>query len=139
MPNTESAANFIKANNIHEPIFNDFDIGSYLIYHLYAGKDSPHVFADGRPEAYPRGFLGGPYLHLFSDEAVWREQNEKYHFNAIVISLGDAVAEDFILHRVRDDEWAPVFADNYALIFVRRTPENAELIAKDEIPRNRFR
>jgi hypothetical protein len=134
-----ASARFLQANNIHNPIFNDFDIGGYLIFHRFDGTDNTRVYSDNRPEAYPTGFLNAYLQRSMTEESVWHEQDQRYHFNAIVLSLGDKSTESFILRRVRDDEWAPVFADHYALIFVRRTPDNAVLIANNEIPRNRFR
>jgi hypothetical protein len=133
-----AAASFIQAN-VRQPIFNDFDLGGYLIFNYFDGTDERRVYADNRPEAYPKGFLMGPYWRAIYEETVWHEEDAKRHFNAIVLSLGDKTAETFILRRVRDDDWAPVFADHYAIIFMRRTPENAVVIANNEIPRNRFR
>jgi hypothetical protein len=135
----DASPRFLQANGVHQPVFNDFDIGGFLIFHRFDGTDAGRVYADNRPEAYPRGFLMGPYMKALTEETVWHEEDQKHHFNAIILSLGDGTTEGFILRRVRDDEWAPVFADHYALIFVRRTPENAVLISNHEIPRNRFR
>lgn len=134
-----ASARFLQVNGIRNPMYNDFDIGGYLIFNRFDGTDSTRVYADNRPEAYPTGFLMGPYMRAMTEETVWHEEDAKHHFNAIVLSLGDKSTEGFILRRVRDDEWAPVFADHYALIFVRRTPDNAVLISNNEIPRNRFR
>lgn len=135
----DASPRFLKANAIQNPIFNDFDIGGFLIFHRFDGTDRGRVYTDNRPEAYPKGFLMGPYMKAMTEESVWHEEDQRHHFNAIILSLGDKATEGFILRRVRDDEWAPVFADHYALVFVRRTPENAVLIANHEIPRNRFR
>jgi hypothetical protein len=77
-----------------------------------------------------------------ADEKVWDEIDGKYHFNAKVFSLrfnNSPETEKFILTRVRDPQWAPVFADYYNLVFVRRTEANAEVIRSHEIARDRFR
>ncbi len=134
-PGVNNAAEFLRANGITGPLFNDFDIGGYLIYNGY------QVFVDGRPEAYPPGFFQNDYIPALSDSAVWERLDGKYHFNAIVISLQDGFPpiEKFILTRVRDGEWAPVYTDFYSLIFVRRNDQNAAVIRDHLIPRSAFR
>jgi hypothetical protein len=134
-PNVNNAAGFLRANAITGPVFNDFDIGAYLIYNGY------QVFVDGRPEAYPPGFFQNDYIPALSDDSVWLRLDRKYRFNAIAISMQDGFPpiEKFILRRVRDDDWAPVYTDAYTLIFVRRTDQNAAVIQAHLIPRSVFR
>lgn len=134
-PGNNAAAQFLRSNGIAGPLFNDFDIGGYLIYNGY------QVFVDGRPEAYPPGFFENSYIPALSDDAVWARLDHQYHFNAIVISMQDGFPpiEKFILTRVRDAEWAPVYTDPFSLIFVRRTDRNAAVIQAHLIPRSAFR
>jgi hypothetical protein len=144
-----ATADFLKGNGITGPIFNDIDIGSYLIFHLVQpdtlrqpGSSTEKVYLDARPEAYPAVFLERGYDAALADEATWGLVNETYHFNAIVFSLGDAFApvEGFLLRRAHDPQWAPVFADEYSLVFVRRdNPRNADVVRAHEIPQDRFR
>jgi hypothetical protein len=57
------------AKNLKGPIFNNFDIGSYLIFRLY-NKSLPagrQVFVDGRPEAYPASFFQITYILMQQD------------------------------------------------------------------------
>jgi len=44
----------------------------------------------------------------------------------------------FIVRRLDDPAWAPVFVDDSFIIFARRTPGQAALIGEYEIPRSRF-
>jgi hypothetical protein len=133
-----AAADFMRANGVTGPIFNDFNNGGYLIFYFFHPE---RIFIDNRPEAYPAGLFE---LHksMEADDKVWREQDEKYHFNAIVYSLqfnNAPETERFLLARVRDPEWAPVFADNFNMIYVRRTERNAAAIKAHELPRSMFR
>jgi hypothetical protein len=136
-----NAADFLRANNIIGPVFNDFDIGGYLIYNLAGPGRGPQVFVDGRPEAYPPGFFQDVYLPALSDRSVWERLDRQYRFNAIVISMQDGLPaiEKFILTRVRDADWAPVYTDPYSLIFVRRNEKNVAVIRTHLIPREAFR
>lgn len=134
-PGVNATAAFLKAHNVTGPVFNDFDIGGYLIFHGF------QIFVDGRPEAYSEEFLKTSYAGALSDENTWRHIDGQYRFNAIVCSLQDAFPpiEHFLLTRAWDPAWAPVYTDPYTLVFVRRNDTNAELISKFAIPQNQFR
>ena len=136
-PKTNDSAVFFKKENIKGPIFNNYDIGSYLIYHLFPNE---HVFVDNRPEAYPASFFHDIYIPLQENNDFWKKQNEFYKFNAIFFSHKDATpwGQKFLIERVKDSDWASVFADNFAIIFVRRTNTNKELIKKYEISKDNF-
>jgi len=141
-----ATADFMRANGIAGPVFNDFNNGSYLIFYLFhPGGSLPstagRVFLDQRPEAYPAA-LFELHKQMEADDNVWRQQDEKYRFNAIVYSLqfnNAPETERFLLARVRDPEWAPVYTDNFNLIYLRRTDRNAVVIKAHELPRSMFR
>ena len=132
-----SAATFFKSNHIKGPIFNNYDIGGYLIYHLY-----PEVppFVDNRPEAYPPGFFQDIYVPMQQDEVQWQQKNAHFQFNSIFFYWHDMTpaAQAFLLARVHDDAWVPIYVDAEALILVRNTAANQELISRYQIPRERF-
>jgi hypothetical protein len=131
----EATVDFLNANRVSGPWFNDIDNGGYLIFH------SQKVFVDGRPEAYPAEFLEKSYIGALSDDGVWHDLDVKYHFNAIVCSLEDGFPpiERFLIARAHDPDWAPVYTDYYSLVLVRRTNSNAEVIRAHEIPQEQFR
>ncbi|HEY4362841.1 MAG TPA: hypothetical protein VGN17_17865 [Bryobacteraceae bacterium] len=131
----EATMDFLHTNRVGGPWFNDIDNGGYLIFH------SQGVFVDGRPEAYPSGFLEKSYIGALSDDAAWRELDAQHHFNAIVCSLEDGFPpiERFLIARAHDSDWAPVYTDSYSLVFVRRTDANADVIRAHEIPQSQFR
>ena len=140
------AADFLQANNVRGPVFNDFNNGSYLIFSRFHPGGSPRsaddrVFVDNRPEAYP-GELFELHKGMEGNDDIWRQQDDKYHFNAIVYSLqfnNSPETERFLLARVNDPEWAAVFADAFNLIYLRRTDRNAAAIREHELPRSMFR
>jgi hypothetical protein len=127
------AAQFFKENNIRGPIFNNYDIGGYLIFHLYPGEK---VFVDNRPEAYPSSFFKDEYIPMEEDDALWKKEEEKYNFNAIVFSYHDITpwGQSFLKSRLADPEWAPVYKDDYAIIFLRRNVANGDLIKNYQLP-----
>jgi hypothetical protein len=133
---SEDSINFFKKHNLHGPIFNDTDIGSFLIYELYPQEK---VFTDNRfGDAYSGDFFKETYLPMLADEAKWLTALEKYQFNVIMFYHYDAVsgARDFLWRRFHDQGWALVYADSYVLTFVRNTKENEKLIAELGINEN---
>lgn len=138
VPNNNESAEFFKEKNIKGPILNNYDIGGYLIYHLYPQEK---VFVDNRPETYPVSFFKETYIPMQENESIWQEKNKEYNFNTIFFSHRDATpwAQNFLIERIDDPEWTPVFADQYAIIFLKRNEINQSIIEKYEIPRNRFR
>jgi hypothetical protein len=133
-----AAIEFLSQNKIAGPIFNNYDIGGYLIFHLFPREK---VFVDNRPEAYPVAFFTEQYIPMQEDEVKWRDALARYGFNVIVFAYHDATpwGQQFLISRIKDPEWAPVFADSKVLVLIRRNKENESLIERFELPRERFR
>ncbi|MBI2444565.1 MAG: hypothetical protein HYV42_05000 [Candidatus Magasanikbacteria bacterium] len=133
----EGAADFIRAQDIKGPLFNDLDIGGYAIFHLYPAL---RPFVDNRPEAYPGDFLRQVFVPMQANPEEWNKQLARFNFNVILYSFEDRApwAIPFIVNRLLDPAWAPVYADNFAIVLVRRNEQNAELIKKYEISKERF-
>jgi len=129
---SNDSAQFFKDNKLSGPIFNDFDIGSYLIYNFYPAEK---VFVDNRPEAYTESFFKDEYFKTFKSEDKWHELLEKYNFNVIFFNpydKGDGIS-DFLWRRARDPKWVLVYVDPYSNIFVRNIDENKDVIEKYKI------
>lgn len=137
-PGNSKAMEFFKEQNLSGPIFNNYDIGSFLIFYLFPKEP---VFVDNRPEAYPAEFFKQVYVPMQEKESVWQEQLKKYQFNAIIFSINDYTpwGQQFLISRVKDPEWAVVFADFRVIIFLRRNDQNQPIIDKFEVPQERFR
>ena len=133
-----AAADFMQKNGITGPLFNNYDIGGYLIWHLFPKE---RVFVDNRPEAYRVDFFKKTYVAAQENESVWRDVENMHRFNAIVFSYHDMTpwGQKFLISRINDPEWAPVFADQYVIIFLKRNEKNLPLIRAHEIPKNAFR
>ncbi|MBU1017151.1 hypothetical protein KJ678_03270 [Patescibacteria group bacterium] len=63
--NNGDSAKFFKDAKLHGPIFNNYDIGSYLIFHLFPNEQ---VFVDNRPEAYSPLFFRNTYVPMQENE-----------------------------------------------------------------------
>ncbi len=137
LPGINKSTDFFKQNNIKGPIFNNYDTGGYLIYHLYPEK----VFVDNRPEAYTPDFFQKEYIQPQEDEKKFRELDKKYKFNAIFFSHRDYTpwAQTFLTRMVKDENWTPVYVDAYNIILLRINNQNNSLIEKYELPKERFK
>lgn len=137
LPQVEGAGTFFKTHQLPGPIFNNYDIGGYLIYMLYPER---RVFVDNRPEAYPGSFMRERYIAGQEQEAVWQELEDEYHFNTIFFYRHDATdwAVPFLVKRIEDESWIPIYVDGYSLILIKDTPENAPFIQKFALPKSLF-
>lgn len=134
-PRAEEAALFFKEHNLHGPIFNDYDIGNYLDYELFPQEK---VFIDNRPEAYSADFVKNTYLASLSSERKWHETEVKYNFNVIFFYHYDQEPHlrQFLWNRMKDQNWALVYADTYNVIFVKNISANKNVIQKFRITRD---
>ncbi len=137
LPNVEAAGAFFKQHQLPGPIFNNYDIGGYLIYMLYPQH---RVFVDNRPEAYPGSFMTDHYISAQSDENVWQALEKTHHFNTIFFYRHDATdwAIPFLIRRIEDESWVPVHVDDYVVILLKNTPENSAQFADITLPKSIF-
>ncbi|HQP16827.1 MAG TPA: hypothetical protein PLB59_12770 [Bacteroidales bacterium] len=133
-----NSADFFKANHFKGPVFNNYDIGGYLIYHLFPEN---RVFIDNRPEAYSTDFFEKVYNPMLEKETVWQQFDKKYQFNCIYFFRLDETpfGQPFIIKRINDrGTWAPVYVDDAAIILLKRNARNQSLIQQYELPPETF-
>jgi len=137
MSGVNDSAEFVREHNIQGPIFSNYDIGGYLIYHLFPAQK---VFVDNRPEAYSVEFFQNVYIPMQEKQEVWEKVSSQYNFNTIWFYRHDLTpwSQQFLIQMVNDPVWAPVFVDDYTIIFLKRTIQNTELIQKFELPKSLF-
>ncbi len=130
-------AEFFKKEHLQGPIFNNYDVGGFLIFHLYPQEK---VFVDNRPEAYPQSFFDEVYIPMQEKEADWQKAEEKYQFNVIFFYRNDYTpwGQQFLISRIQDKTWAPVFVDQQTIIFLKRNSLNQDIITHFEIPAENF-
>ncbi|MGI5827403.1 MAG: hypothetical protein ACOX6V_00085 [Patescibacteria group bacterium] len=138
MPGVQKSAQFFKRVGIKGPIFNNYDVGGYLIFNLFPEEK---VFIDNRPEAYSTEFMQDTYIQMQEDENFWQEMDEKYNFNVIYYYRHDMTpwGQPFLVKRINDDLWEPVFVDDYCLVMLKRNEKNKTLIEKYALPKTMFR
>jgi len=138
MPRVNASADFFKQSGLRGPIFSNYDIGGYLIYHL---GPQEKVFVDNRQEAFPPDFFQKVYIPMQEDAAVWKALSAKYAFNIIYFYRHDLTpwGQSFMIDRVQDPQWAPVFVDDYVIIFARRGGIDQGTVDRYELPKSMFK
>ena len=118
----KSAIEFLRATPVQGNMFNNDEIGDYVIYWLYPRYK---VFVDGRLDMYGTRILK-EYEKVISLEPGWRDVMVKYDINFVFYYT------DSLLSRIlaSDEGWRRMYTDNVATIFLRNTPENAKVIAR---------
>jgi hypothetical protein len=124
----ERAVNFVKENGIKGPMFNNFDIGGYLIWKLPEEK----VFVDNRPEAYSVKFFSEIYKPMQENTGKWAEFSEKYGINFIFFAHTDSTpwGQAFLENIVKNPEWKAVYINEDVIILVKNNTGNAEIISQ---------
>jgi hypothetical protein len=132
-----AAIDFIKKEKIPEPVFNNYDIGGYLIFGL---KNEKKVFVDNRPESYSVNFLQNEYVAGQDNEERWRAIKEKYKFESIIFNHHDMTpwAQKFLKNRILDDEWQAIYIDKNVIIFLKNNEQNKKMITKYLIKKEYF-
>jgi hypothetical protein len=121
------AIQFAEENGLRDRMYNDFEIGSYLIFE---GFPRHRVFIDPRLPAYPPEFhrLLGRF-DVTRDE--WDQAMDRYGVESALLAYAG------LNRRVSwwdPTRWALVYRQHDARIFVRRSPKWRALIAAREIP-----
>lgn len=132
-PGVEKAAEFLyQPEIINKVIFNNYDIGGYLIW--YQPK-SQYVYFDNRPEAYPQEFVEGEAIAAQVDDTIWNDIATKREIELIVFNKNDQTdwGQPFLIKRLHDENWAPVYYDDYVLILLKNTEENHAFIEKHQV------
>jgi hypothetical protein len=117
-----AAIDFLRSNPVQGNMFNNDEIGDYVIYWLYPRHK---VFIDGRSDMYGEPILK-EYFKVAHIEPGWKDVLAKYDINYIFYYTDSVL----VRHLSTDAGWRGIYSDNVASIFLRNIPENAETIAR---------
>jgi len=106
-----SAVEWIREQRPPGPMFNSYNWGGYLIWHLW--PDYP-VFVDGRTDLYGDELLG-QYLDVRFARPGFQEVLDEYGVN-FVLTEADGFTDNFL---ALDDSWTLAYSDDVAVIYVR--------------------
>jgi tetratricopeptide (TPR) repeat protein len=129
------AAAFIEREKLPGEIFNTYNEGGYVVWRLGAQYRD---YIDGRLIPFgARLFERNRQLPATPpDSPEWREEAQRYGINTILIPVGRYSGLDLFPQLQRfcaSKSWAPVYLDEVSAIFLRRRPENDDLIKRLQI------
>jgi hypothetical protein len=121
------AVQFAEENGLRDRMYNDFEIGSYLIFEGYPRH---RVFIDPRLPAYPPEF----HQLLGRADLTRDEWDQAMHSYGVDSALLDYAGLNRRVSWWDPGRWALIYRQHDARVFVRRVPKWRELIAAREIP-----
>jgi len=116
------AVEFIKQEHIPGNMYNDDEIGDYVIYAAYPEY---RVFVDGRNDMYGEEHMRD-HLRVIRLERGWEEVFKKHDIQWVFFNA-DSLLSRYLLER---DDWHLIYADHVAHIYVMDTPKYEYLIEK---------
>jgi tetratricopeptide (TPR) repeat protein len=123
----EAAIRFAEREGLRDRMYNDLEVGSYL---TWDGWPRHRVFQDPRINGYPDEFhaiLRRTDLGL----AEWQALMDRFDVTSALITYPSVNPRGALFHPA---DWALVYRDAEALIFVRRDPDHARVMAAHELP-----
>ena len=123
----DGALAFLDRERISGRMFNSYGFGGYVIW---AGGGRK-VFIDGRYRRLYTPAEYGEYKAAMESAEAWRATEAKHGFDYALLEY-DLLSRRFPAHLPDNRDWALVYWDNCSLVYVRRTPERAALIAARE-------
>jgi hypothetical protein len=106
-----AAAEFLRAQDLPPPIYNEYHWGGYLIWKLYP---SYRVYIDGRADVYGDALIE-EFFVVHDGETEWRRPLDNHGIQTVMVEPDSAIAS--LLRQ--DPGWKKVFEDKQAVIFVR--------------------
>jgi hypothetical protein len=134
----ENAVDFYLDNHLSGPIFNNFNIGTYLEYRFYPQE---RVFVDTNPIAYPVSFFQSVYTPMLKNLNNFQQAEDKYKFNTIIYGYTNGIPLDvgFLRYLLQSKEWKVIYIDDSTIIFIKNIKPNESIIQEYAISDNNFR
>jgi hypothetical protein len=128
----ERAAAFIERENIPGEIFNSYNEGGFFTWRL-GPKYLEYVDGGAIPFGPELVKRNSELLATPPESPEWRREAEHYNINAIFVPLGrynGLHLFPMLRQFCASEAWPPVYLDEVSAVFVRRRPENEDLIAR---------
>ncbi len=127
----EKATDFLLKNNFPRRMFNDFNSGSYLIGRAFPDRK---VFIDGRTELYGPDFFA-EYVEIGKGKRELIDSViKKYGIQGFFLTIStDDLHSGLMRYLIKNPLWKIVYFDQFAVILLKDTPENSDIINKHRI------
>ncbi len=120
------ACDYVAARGVKGPLYNPFFFGGYLLWRFYPDRDRLPFMDIHQSGTLESRLL---YFRALGDDGAWRAMDERYRFQA-ALHAREQVPGDFTLdHLDADTNYALVYLDDSACLYVRHDGPNAALAA----------
>jgi hypothetical protein len=139
-----AAVDFIEKNKIPGNIFNADPYGGYITWRLYPWKKN---FIDTRWLNYTMQTEYGWMMNAVESisnkglpigkKPLWKRLLDHYNINFVLLDTLDVhgTVPKLLLTLAEDEEWAPIYCEPIAIIFIKNVPENRDIIKKFKRPK----
>jgi len=121
-----AAVAFMDEERIEGRLFASYNAASYAIYRLHPRV---RVFLDSRNEAYPEEIFT-EYLRAMEDPAAFGSLLDRYAVEAVLLTLRPSPPLAMTQGIEARSDFALVYFDDRAAVWVRDLPRHADLIAR---------
>ncbi|MGB8888193.1 MAG: hypothetical protein WCC87_15780 [Candidatus Korobacteraceae bacterium] len=127
----QRGAEFIQRQNLPGEVFNTYNEGGFVSWALGPERRD---YIDGR--AIPFGIKAiqrhQELMHASPDSASWQQEASRYNINTVLLPIAhlDETGYDRLQNFCNSKAWQPVYLDEASAVFVRRTPQTAELLRR---------
>jgi len=120
----DGVCDFIERHDVRGRMFNQYETGGYLLWRLWPDR---LPFTDVHQAGMPADM--DVYIRATAFEPYWRQLETKFRFDHAVINRR-GVSDSLTAFLDRDTTWSRVFADDQALLYLKRGPAFDRLIGE---------
>ncbi len=130
----EAAAKFIEEANLPGEVLNTYDEGGFVAWRL---GEHHRDYIDGRAIPFGTSIFENQFRLMAAspDSLEWQRVADRYGINTFILSLERRQKTPLV--RLKDfcasQNWRPVYLDEVAAVFVRRTPSTEDLIRRSQV------
>src|SRR6185503_10456816 len=118
-----SACDFLARNGIRGRMFNDFELGGYLLWRFWPERDRL-PFMDIHQSGTPKIRL--VYEAMLSNREVWERASRAFGFQVAIVKRMHARGENLLNFLDADSTWSLVFVDDVAAVYLLRSGSSRE-------------
>lgn len=120
-------ADFILENDIPGRVFNNYDLGSYLMWRFHPGRG---VFVDGRNDLYGEEFMSAVHKRVLSEPLYWERVASDFGINCAIIRHHALEVKDLLRTLHSSKEWVPCYIDELCIVFLRDSAPLDDLVRR---------